>query len=235
MALHRGRSIILFLPNLLLFAAGAAQASEIAGRISVQGSAAPPRAIKVEKDVSLCGPEQFSEKLLISFEGFIQNAVVSLEGDLPGEFPAAGLSLPVLDQKNCRFVPHVLIVPARSHFRVGNADPVAHDVRAFEGGDMLFRFEMDAFQKPVERQFEKPGTYVIRCGLHKWMHALVVSAEHPFYAVTDAGGSFYMKEIPPGNYTLRIWHEVLGQARIPVDLSGGSVPDFRYAFSALDV
>ena len=145
----------------------------------------------------------------------------------------AGASLrmtpPVLDQKNCHFIPHILLVPKNHAFQVSNSDPMAHDVRAFEGADMLFRFEMDAFAPPVEKKFENSGRFVIRCGLHKWMHAFAVVTENPFYAVTDEHGNFKLTGVPAGKYRLRIWHETLGEAEKEADLTS-SVRDFAFTF-----
>ena len=231
MAIHRRRTVIFIFLGVIFAAAGPVYGSDLAGRIRVSGPFAEPEKIAVKKDEALCGPEQFSEKLLISPEGYLRHAVVSLEGDFKEEFPAAAVPVPVLDQKNCRFTPHVLVVSSKQIFQVGNGDPTAHDVRAFDEAHMLFRFEMDPFQNPVEKKFEKPGRYVIRCGLHKWMHAIVISAEHPYYAVSDAEGNFQLKDIPAGKYALKIWHETLGETSVPVDLSGGSALDFRYTFT----
>ena len=138
---------------------------------------------------------------------------------------------PLLDQKNCHFEPHVLLVNRGQNFLVGNADPMGHDVRAFEGAKMLFRFEMESTQAPVEKRFDRPGRFVIRCGLHPWMHAYVISADHPYYAVSDADGKFYLRNVPKGNYVLNVWHERLGEVRIPIELEN-SIADFSYTFES---
>ena len=141
--------------------------------------------------------------------------------------------MPVLDQKNCNFEPHVLIARRGSPFLIANSDPMAHDVRAFfDEAEMLFRFEMDPFGAPVEQKFERPGIYVIRCGLHKWMYAFVVSAKHPFYAVSNERGEFELRGVPNGTYTLRIWHETLGEAQVLLEVER-SISDFSYTFKPL--
>ena len=207
-----------------------ALAFEVEGKIKVAPPFPAPAKIPVKKDQATCGPEQISQGLLVSGDGLVQNAVVWLDGDflkIPNEHAAEP---PILNQKNCRFVPHILLVPKNQPFQVGNEDPMAHDVRIFEDATMLFRFEMDAYAKPVEKKLERAGRFVVRCGLHSWMHAFVISTEHPFYAISDETGTFRLRDVPAGHYTLHIWHEMLGETSLPIDVSK-SVADISYLFS----
>ena len=76
--------------------------------------------------------------------------------------------------------------------RHGKAD------RSVQPGDLTWRFDA-------------PGRYLVRCGAHPWMYAWVIAAEHVQYAVSDASGRFAISEVPVGRYTLRVWHETLGE------------------------
>lgn len=210
-----------------------ALAYDIEGTIRVSPPFPERTAIPVEEKHASCGKEQFSESLVISEEGLLQNAVISLEGvtaDTPGvSFQDTPGVSQRLDQKNCHFQPHVLLVPKGHPFEVANSDPMAHDVRAFKDAEMLFRFEMDVGDKPVEREFEEAGRFLIRCGLHKWMHAYVISIGHPYIAVSDAHGAFKLQDVPAGDYRLSIWHEKLGEAEMPLKVEG-ALRDFSYTF-----
>ncbi len=233
MEIHRRFTVILSLGVLLSVHHLQLLAFDIEGRINV----APPwpkiQKITVKKDQGSCGHSQESQAFLISKEGYLQNVVVWLEGRFDDK-AAVTPSRPVLDQKSCHFDPHILLVPQGQSFLIGNRDPVGHDVRAFDGSRMLFRFEMEPHSDPVEKKFEKSGRFVIRCGLHPWMHAYVISTDHPYYSLSDADGKFYLRDVPKGNYALRIWHERLGDIKIPIELSK-SVTDFSYTFpSALN-
>lgn len=185
-----------------------------------------------EKYRRTCSDEQISKSLIVSSDGFIKNAVVFLDGDFESENTVRiETAVPVLDQKDCNFEPHILVVRPGRHFLIANSDPMAHDVRAFDGAKMLYRFEMDPFGKSVEKKFERPGIYVVRCGLHPWMHAFVVTAEHSFYAVSNERGEFELRGIPDGAYKLRIWHETLGEAEVPLEVQQ-SILDFSYTFKS---
>lgn len=165
--------------------------------------------IPVKKEFHHCGAMQVSQKLIVGPEGGVQNAVVSLIGEFKPEENRG--QTPILAQKECQFLPHVLLVPRNQPFLITNEDPMSHDVRAFLGNKMLTYFEMNAGDSPVEKRFDQTGTIVIRCGLHRWMHAFVISMEHPYYAVTDAKGEFVMENLPPGKFQVKIWHEALGE------------------------
>lgn len=204
-------------------------AGQIQGSVLLEPPYPEIKAVKVEKKVKdSCADVRKPEGLLVSETGGIQNAVVWLEGDFENKYSAAP-ALPVLDQKACRFDPHVFIVPVGEKFQVKNTDPVAHDIRGFSGAKMLFRFEMGAGDKPVDQQFEKPGIYLLRCGFHTWMHAIAVSAPHAYYALSDGAGRFTLKDVPPGSYKVRLWHETLGEAEGRAEVGDGAV-NFSYTF-----
>lgn len=61
----------------------------------------------------------------------------------------------------------------------------------------------------------------LRCDVHEWMNAYLVPAETPYFAVTDASGSFAIDEIPAGTYTLRLWHEALEKTEQKVEVAAG--------------
>ncbi|MBI3312878.1 MAG: hypothetical protein HYZ83_01395 [Candidatus Omnitrophica bacterium] len=206
-------------------------AADFSGRILAAKTPETIPEISVpSKHQASCGASQLSQTLQVSPEGYLKNAVISLEGSpalTGGKFSLPSMNL--LDQKDCRFSPHILLTAQGEPFKVANSDPMAHDVRGFRDAQMLFRFEMDEGSKPVEKIIPETGRFLIRCGLHQWMHAYVISAEHPYYAVSDEKGFFSIPGVPEGNYTVRIWHEILGEITQPINLTQ-SVSDFKYEY-----
>ena len=205
-----------------------AQSSEIHGQILLEPPLPVIQKIKMEqKRQDTCDPERYPVGLVLSSEGGVKNAVISLKGEPPasnGDFGPA-----VLDQKNCVFEPHVLLVKTGVPFKIATSDPMDHEVRSFDGTTMLFNFGMSPHGAFVEKKFEKPGTYLMRCGLHLWMHAFVVAAENSFYAVSAPDGKFILRDVPPGKHVLKIWHETLGEMEIPLEVSK-PVEEIRYVF-----
>ena len=70
----------------------------------------------------------------------------------------------------------------------------------------------------------------VKCNIHQWMHAYIGVVEHPYFAVTGPDGSFDLPNVPPGDYTIAVWHEKLGDQTKQVHLAASSseAVDFTY-------
>jgi hypothetical protein len=77
---------------------------------------------------------------------------------------------------------------------------------------------------------DRAGMIVIKCDIHGWMQAFVRVDPHPYHAVSDAEGSFRIGNIPPGNYTLEVWHEKLGSQQIPVRIESGETEQVKIKY-----
>ncbi len=225
----RRRSTIIFLAlGIILSGVSKVSAHEISGQVKMAPPYPEPKLMKVHKKVQdSCAEEQISQSLQVSSQGGVANTVIWLEGNFSS--PLGTTTNVVLNQSQCNFQPHVALIPPGGRLRVLNSDPLAHDVRAFEEAKMLFRLDMDTKAKPQDEQFEKQGIYTIRCGLHPWMHAFVVQAAHPFYAVSNAEGKFSLGNVPAGKHRLHLWHETLGETVLPLEVAG-PVNDFSYTY-----
>ena len=178
----------------------------------------PAEVIVPEKHVATCGAKKVSSKLKVSADGYVANAVVELK-DVPSSSVQLSPKKFILDQQNCEFVPHALIVPKGSKVSILNSESNLHNVRAFdEKAFMLFNLAMPPEAKPINKHFDNPGRFLVRCGIHHWMHAFVIVQDHPYYALTDDSGHFKITGIPDGNYTLTVWHESLGEVKTEVGI-----------------
>lgn len=209
----------------------ALEAFPVSGKISVSSPFPEKKLVKVsEKYQKTCGDFTPSQRLLVSERGDLKNALVYLDGNFArGE--ASGQSEIIMDQRDCHYDPHVVLLHPSQALKIQNSDPLDHDVRAFEESKMLFRFEIPYEGKAVSQRFEKPGIYLLRCGLHPWMHAYVIQAAHEFYALTESTGRFSFSDVPKGNYHLKIWHEVFGDQEISLEVLG-PIDDFHYVFKS---
>lgn len=179
----------------------------IKGSVKWSGEAPSLAPLPVKKDTETCGKEKQSPRLLIDKETKgVANTVVYLENISKGAdlSPRDG----ALDQKACDYTPHVQIVPVGSKLKIINSDPILHNVHAYLGTDSVFNLAMPMEGQSLNKDLKKPGLMSMKCDAgHTWMSSYVFVAEHPYYAMTDAQGNFVLENVPPGKYTVKMWHE----------------------------
>jgi hypothetical protein len=120
-----------------------------------------------------------------------------------------------LDQKSCRYEPHILLVPLQGNVQVKSSDATLHTVHMSGAADYNLPFFKDQM---VERKMNREGLVDLRCNAgHVWMNAEMMVAPHPYYAVTDQDGNFELTQVPPGDYEIVAWHEgwkVVGESEL---------------------
>lgn len=184
-----------------------AAAGSIKGVVRLTGSAPAPKKLAVTVDQYVCGKEKDAGDLVLSPQGGIRDAVVWLD---PPPQPATPEQPAVvqIDQQQCVFVPRVVVVPAGGTVEFLNSDRLLHNIESRSIENARFN-RTQPKGRTIPISFAKPEIVRVGCDLHPWMRAWVVVAEHPFYAVTNAGGEFVLPNVPPGTYTLRVWQERL--------------------------
>jgi plastocyanin len=105
--------------------------------------------------------------------------------------------------------------------RISNSDETLHNVHAVPASNREFNFGQPPKVPPAPRVFDKPEIMVpFRCDVHGWMNAYAGVVAHPFFAVTKQDGTFEIKGLPPGTYTIEAWHELLGPQTQSVTVDG---------------
>ena len=115
----------------------------------------------------------------------------------------------ILDQKKCRYEPHVVAMLKDSELKVLASDPVNHNIHTYSFDNDPINLMMTSGQDYVQA-FEEPEVVKVECDLHHWMTAWVVVTDNPYYAISGDSGAFEILNIPPGKYKLTAWHETLG-------------------------
>jgi plastocyanin len=190
----------------------------ITGVVTFAGTPPKPRPLPMESD-PLCAQEKgaTSEVLVVGPGNGIQNVFVYVKDGLGARRYAVPATAVALDQKGCRYIPHVFGVQAGQTILVSNSDPLIHNVHATPKNNREFNFGQPAKTPPVTRVFEQAEIGLsFKCDVHGWMNAYVNVVTHPFFAVTKEDGSFEIKGLPAGSYTLEFWHERLGTQTLPV-------------------
>ena len=181
----------------------------IKGTVKWQGALPHLVASEINRDPQVCDPlgqkHRDLERLLIASNGGVANTVVFLRNISRGK----AMDLPVprrhLNQKNCRYEPHILLVPVQETLTVRDSDPLLHTVQMTGSADYNLPFVLAG--QEITRPMTREGKVSLRCNVHVWMNGEMMVARHPYYAVTDQDGNFELTDVPPGDYEIVAWHE----------------------------
>jgi plastocyanin len=162
----------------------------------------------VFKHREFCGERMPSERVRVGADRGLADVLVTLEGASGGALPARTA---VLDNRDCRFVPRVQVVAPGTRLEVRNSDPILHTVHAYLGSETLFHLALPVFRQRVWATLDRPGLIRIDCDVgHTWMRAYILVRADGYAMVTGPDGGFHLRDVPPGSFRLRAWHETLG-------------------------
>jgi plastocyanin len=181
----------------------------ISGVVKLKGASPTAKKLDVTKDKEVCAKTPKSDPSLIVSGGNVRYAVVSLVDIKKGKQLEVGKL--VLDQKGCEYHPHVLAFPAGSTVEVLNPDGILHNIHSYGNRNTPFNMAQPKFRKTLTVKIDKPEIINVKCDVHGWMTGWLFAAENPYFSVTDDHGSFNLTDVPPGTYTLEVWHETLGK------------------------
>jgi hypothetical protein len=215
-ALARLLAIVVSLSGATVLAAD----GTITGTVRLEGPVAKRPPLPVYKHAEVCGEGVEDERLVVGPSGGVRYAVVSLEGVRNGRAVDRSSAV-LLDTAHCRFGPPVQVAEGGQVLEMHNSDPILHNVDARQGGTTLFNVALPPGRR-VRKTLETPGLVAVTCDVrHTWMSAVIAVATHPYHTVTDLYGAWEIRDVPPGRYKLRVWHEQLGVREQDVEVPDG--------------
>ncbi len=162
--------------------------------------------------------------LIVGADDGLANVFIQLTG-VPDEKYDTPDEAVIIDQRGCRYFPHVFGMMKRQDIKILNSDATLHNIHAVPRENREFNVGMPNKGMEIEKTFKKvEDAILIKCDVHPWMKAYAFCLEHPYFAVTDENGKFELGTagLPDGDYGVKIWHEVLGTATGEVSVSGGA-------------
>ena len=200
--------------------------ASIRGRVRYKGEPPKRRSIDINGDpkcMALHDKPFLTEDLLVK-DGAIQNVLVYVRRGLERVRYEAPHEPGVLDQKGCRYVPHVLAVMKGQRIEVRNSDDVMHNVHPISKKNREYNISFHQGGKGEIGPYAVPELGIrVACDVHSWMSAYLHVLPHPKFAITGEDGGFEIAGLPAGTYEIEAWHEMLGAKSMSVALSPGQV------------
>jgi plastocyanin len=212
-----------------------ATAGVVSGTIHFSGTQPERLRIDMAQDPAclLSNPGTNLTEQYIIHDGKIANVFIYVKDGLNGKTYAPPQTPVVLDQKGCRYVPHVIGVMAGQPVEFRNSDPTMHNVHPAPTtpGNNAFDISQPPMGGTTQKIFARPELMLpVRCNNHPWMSAFINVAANPFYAVSGSEGHYQITGLPPGTYTVTAAHEKLGTstAQVTVQPQQTATTDFTF-------
>ncbi len=213
-----------------------AKAGTITGVVHFEGK--PPARIPIDMSMdpacNLGAGTNLTEQYIVN-QGGLANVYVYVKYGLPLSSAFPSQPPVVLDQRGCRYTPHVIVVQQGGSVEFRNSDPTMHNVHTLpdKAGNASVDLSETPLGQPQTEVFKTPEAMLpVRCNNHPWMQAFINVAPNPSFAVTDANGHFTLPDLPPGTYTLAAVHEKLGEQDIQITVAPKATAQASFTFNA---
>ena len=204
----------------------------ITGKVAFEGTAPVMRTLDMSA-VPACSrahtTPQKSEEVIVNPNNTVRNAFVWVKDGLPDKNWQVPTTPVMLEQTGCMYKPHVFGVMAGQNIEIKNSDPTNHNIHPQPQTNQDWNESQAPGSEDKMKSFPRQEVMIpIHCQVHNWMKAFVGVVSHPFFAVTGDDGTYTIKGLPPGTYTIQVWQEKFGaqEQKITVGAKDSKPLDF---------
>jgi plastocyanin len=219
---------------IVYFKADQSTAGSVNGRVLFTGNKPARIAVNMDADADCAAMHKtgaFDESLVVSPGGGVANVFVYIKQGLEGKKFEPVSTPVVIDQRGCWFYARVSGIQTGQTLNVTNSDPVTHNIHPVAVENREWNQSQAQGAPPLVRRFARPEIMIpVKCNIHSWMHAYIGVVDHPYFAVTGPDGTFEIKNLPPGDYTIEAWQEKLGKQEQRVTVSPSAKREITYTF-----
>src|SRR4030095_7168328 len=221
----------------------------VTGTIAFTGTPPAPKKIDTSAD-PVCAkesPNLTTEDAMIK-DGKVANVFVYIKDgtladgtkivDLGFDTPSSAVTL---DQHGCHYRPHVMGIQTNQKLTITNSDPTQHNIHPTPKNNPEWNQTQPNGAPPIEKTFARAETLIpVKCNQHPWMKAYIGVLKHPFFSVSGDDGTFTIKGVPAGTYTVVAWREggAAGESKemsVTVPAKGSAKADFSFGGAATRV
>lgn len=207
----------------------------VTGKITFSGAKPKPAPIRMDAEPECMKAHSapvYSQEVTINDNGTLRYVLVYVKDGLGNKTFKPIEANVRLDQKGCQYDPHVFAVVAGQEFEVANNDPTTHNIHPLPKVNREWNQSQSPKTDPLKKTFQQPEMppIAVKCNIHPWMKSYIAVLKHPFVSVSSKDGSFEIKGLPPGTYTIEAWHEKLGtqEQKVTVTAKDSKKIDFDF-------
>lgn len=210
-------------------------AGEITGKILFEGPRPKLAIIQMDKDPVCVAKHKepvHVEDGEVNPNGTLRNAFVYVKSGAAVSYPVPKEAV-VLTQNGCMYEPHVLGIMAGQELEVVSKDPTTHNIHPMPKDNPEWNQSQPPGAAPLVRRFAHPEIMIpVKCNQHPWMRAYIGVTRNPFYTVTGSDGTFSIKGLPPGDYTIEVWTATFGSQDREVSVPPNRSASADFTFKA---
>lgn len=218
-------------------AAPAVDGATVSGKVKLVGKAPANPSIDMSEEAKCAAKYTTPPREAIvttSATGALADVFVYVKSGLAADakFPVPSTPV-VIDQNGCMYHPRVFGIMVGQTLQIKNSDPLLHNIKALGKKNRPFNISQPSAGMTTDKSFTASEVMLpFECNVHGWMHAFAGVLPHPFFATTGADGSFSIKGLPPGTYTIEAWHEKFGSQTATVTVTAGGTKTSDFTFTA---
>jgi plastocyanin len=207
-----------------------AGAGVIRGFVKFTGKVPIMKVASKRRDTDYCKRFMVPHNAVIVKDGKLADTLVRIEvGGVKGSFKAPAVPARMA-ASSCTYQPRMLGVMAGQEVEINNGDGTLHNPHAWRGRESLFNEAQSMGAAPIVRSFDEPGLIRLSSDVYPWMLSFIAVTDHPFFAVSEADGSFQIAKVPAGKYALEAWHSIYGVKKATVEVIAGQTVELLFSY-----